>query len=322
MGKYNYESLKNAKQEQETTKKEYQRIGYFNLWDEKPSAIVRFDVGSSDDLELVDVHNEKITKDDGKWSYRWVACLRNNDEPFKNCPLCTKNVKTRRTVVFVRMLEYRIGEDGKVSAVPVTWARASTFADELVSLINDYGDLRELLFKVTRNRTNNKTTYSVRLQPEMGIYTEAAGYVKDFSAFDNFLMNKHSYMERTFEELEEFVKTGKMASRKPKDEKESKNLETLIENVEESARVEEALGMTDEPDDEISFSVSTTPAVDVVANTTTTPTTQEPSIQTTSNTNTQTRERVVEQPVEDNNPTTIRRRKYDFSKENEFTNPF
>ena len=311
MAKYNYESLKNSQQETKTpntqkeSKRDFPRVGYFNLWEEKPSAIVRFDVSSPDDLEILDVHNIKITKEDGTWVYRYVACLRDNNAPFKDCPLCAKDVKTRRTVVFVKMLEYKVGEDGKVKAIPVTWARASTFADELVSLINDYGDLRELLFKVTRDVSSGKTKYNVRLQPEMGIYTEAGGYVKDFSAFNNFMMNKHSYMERTFDELDEFVKTGVMASRKPKEE--SKNLETLIEDEEEDKEIEKSLGVLgdDAPsvveapvpsNDELPFKVNETHSQ---------PNKDTQNIQ-----------------VVDDNPTTSRRRKYDFSDQEPFTNPF
>ena len=244
MGKYSYESLKSASQNQEATKedRELQRVGYFNLTDEKPSAIVRFDVNSTDDLEIVDVHNVKITRDD-KTYWRNIACLRNNDEPFKNCPLCAKDIKTRSTRVFVRMLEYSI-VDGKVVATPTVWTRYSNFADELVTLLNQYGDLREHLFKVTRDVSSGKTKYTVLYQPEMGIYTEAAGYVKDFSRFEKFLVNKHSYMERTFEELEKFVKTGVMASRKPKEEQESKNLEKLIPDEKTDKEVEQALSMS------------------------------------------------------------------------------
>ena len=280
-------------------------IGYFNLWDAKPSAIVRFDVSTSDDLEIVDVHNTKITKEDGTFVYRYVACLRDNNAPFKDCPLCAKDVKTRRTVVFVKMLEYRIGEDGKVYAFPVTWARASTFADELVSLINDYGDLKELLFKVTREVSNGKTKYNVRLQPEMGIYTEAAGYVKDFSAFNNFMMNKHSYMERTFDELDEFVKTGVMASRKPKEE--SKNLDTLISTNEEHEEIEHSLDMLG--DNAPSVIESPVPAKDELPF-------------EFNETHSQPKVETINTQSEDNNPTTSRRRRYDFSSEEPFTKPF
>ena len=300
MGKYNYESLKTAQQETQSThtgtKKDFPRVGYFWLSDNKPSAIVRFDVSSQDDLEIVDVHNVKITKDN-KTVYRLVACLRNNDEPFKNCPLCAKDVKTRSTQVFVKMIEYYINKDGQVVAAPVVWARYSSFADELVSLLNDYGDLRDHLFKVTRDKSSGKTKYLVRYQPEMGIYTEDAGYTKDFSAFNGLLINKHSYMERTFEELETFVNTGEMASRKPVSE--SKNLENVIANTKEEKEVEQALGMTQETpvvespvptNDELPFDVrggrisgNTLPNTNVTG--------------------------------DDNNPTTVRRRRYDFTED-------
>ena len=311
MAKYNYDSLKSAQETSAATsgKREYPRVGYFWLSDNKPSSIVRFDVSSPNDLEIVDVHNVKITKGD-KIVYRYVACLRNNDEPFKNCPLCAQNIKTRNTQVFVKMIEYYLNDEGKVVAAPVVWSRGSNFADELVTLLNQYGDLKDHLFKVTREKVSNKTKYNVLYQPEMGIYTEAAGYVKDFSALDNLLINKHSYMERTFEELETFVQTGEMASRKPASEKsESKNLEEVISNPQEEQEVEEALGMEPEVSTPVEASV---PAMEEVST-------------NVSQTRTEPQTRVQQVQVEDNNPTTVRRRRYDFNEEvsgSTFTNPF
>lgn len=214
MSQYSYTSYKESSTAQEADKKssqkrDYPRVGYFKLNAEKPSAIVRFDVATPDDLVIADVHNIKVGT-----QWRNVACLRASNEPWNKCPLCEKSIKTRRTCVFVRMLEYSI-VDGKVVATPVVWTRYSSFADELVLKLNDYGDLRECLFKVTQLKENGKTTYTVNYQPEKGMYTEDMGYVKDFSAFKGFLVNKHSFMERTFDELTTFVKTGEMASRKP-----------------------------------------------------------------------------------------------------------
>lgn len=311
MGKYNYDSLKTAQQttsNQSSGKKDYPRVGYFWLSDNKPSAIVRFAVSSPDDLEIVDVHNVKLKKEDGTTYYRYVACLRNNDEPFKNCPLCAKDVKTRSTQVFVKLIEYYINKEGQVVASPCVWARFSGFADELVTLINQYGDLKDHLFKVTKTKEGNKTKYSVLYQPEMGIYTEAAGYTKDFSAFDHLLINKHSYMERTFDELETFVKTGQMASRKPTSEKnESKNLEQVISNPQEEQEVEEALGM------QVEVVESPVPANDELPFDTRGGRITSNPLPNTTNIN------------DDNNPTNTRRRRYDFNDEassNSFTNPF
>lgn len=291
MGKYNYESLKTAQETKETqSKKDFPKIWYFSLWEEKPSAIVRFDVSSMDDLDIVDVHHVKVVRD-GKTFYREVACLRENNEPFKNCPLCENNIKTRSTKVFVRMLEYRI-VDGKVVAVPVTWSRFQGFADEVATLLNQYGDLREHLFKVTFDKSSGKSKYTILYQPDMGIYTEAGGYVKDFSAFDNFMMNKHSYMERTFEELTTFVKTGVMASRKPKEEQEieARNIEALTGTPEQEAQVEETLSAKEE----VVADVTTQDEVKV----------EEPT----------TAPRTREVPVANSDdPTVARRRRYDFN---------
>lgn len=283
MGKYSYDSY--SKMEVTTpssgVKKEFPRVGYFFLSDEKPTAIVRFDVASGEDLVIADVHNVKVGK-----TWRNVACLRDSDtEPWNKCPLCENNIKTRTTKVFVRMLEY-VYEDGKVVAKPVVWNRYKSFADELIRDLNDYGDLRECLFKVTRVKANGKTTYDVKYQPDKGIYTEDAGYIKDFSAFKGFMVNKHSFMERTFEELKTFVATGEMASRKPTAEATTAVETKVTTTTEKSATVEE-------------------PAQEVKV----------------------TREAPVTK-TEDDNPTTVRRRRYDFTDDDanpldsDFVSPF
>lgn len=247
MAKYSYESYVKAEADnaQNKEKHEYPRVGYFYLNEEKPTAIVRFDVSSGDDLTIVDVHNVKVGN-----SWRNVACLRDNDnEQWSKCPLCETNIKSRSKKVFVRMLEYVI-EEGKVVVKPVVWTRYSTFADELMSKLKTYGDLKECLFKVTYEKKNGKGSYTVDYLPDrVGMYTEEAGYKKDFSAFNNFLVNKHSYMERTFEELKEYVKTGEMASRKPADSKpksEDANLDKVVENAEEEKKIDKELGFNTE----------------------------------------------------------------------------
>lgn len=328
MAKYNYESLKTAQAERQESKG-YQRVYHFALWDKKPTAIVRFDVGSPDDLEIVDVHNVKIIKD-GKTTWRNVACLRSDKDAFDKCPLCKKNIKTRGKQVFVKLLEYVTNEHGQVVPRPAVWSRYASFADELVSKINLYGDLRDCLFQITREVTNNKTKFSVDLLPDkMGIYTEANGYVKDFSAFEDFVIGKHSYMERTFEELTEFVATGKMASRKPTEEQvegeevveETQTTHTPAVEVDES--IQDTTGMEDMPNVirekvEVPGRVEVTTPTNVPTGSTAESRPEHVGKASVSPTVTPIRERTQEVSptiVDNDNPTTVRRRRYNFSED-------
>ena len=215
MGKYNYESFASASSGHEPSKKQFPKIGYFWVGEKKPTAIVRFDVASGEDLTLVDVHNIKVNTPYGT-SYRDVACLRESrEDPWEKCPLCKHDIKSRSTKVYVRLLEYVV-EDGKVVAKPACWSRFSGFANEIMNLLNTYGDLREQLFKVTWTKEGGRgKTTVLPLIDRGGLYTEENGYVKDFSAFKTFSVNKHSYMERTFEEIQTYLETGEMPSRKP-----------------------------------------------------------------------------------------------------------
>lgn len=281
MGRYSYDSYTKQEVTTTTNKKEFPRVGYFYLTDDKPTAIVRFNISSTEDIMLVDVHNVNVGK-----TFRNIACLRENDnESWQKCPLCEHSIKTRTTKVFVEMLEY-VYEDNKVVAKPVTWSRYKSFADELVRDLNDYGDLRECLFKITKIKSNGRVSYDVKYQPEKGIYTEDAGYVKDFSAFNNFLMNKHSYMERTYEELKTFVETGELATRKPA------STETSVSKSVEKVSVEKPVVATAEnlhESVESSEKINTSAVKETVV------------------------EKSIEKKTEEDDPTTVRRRRYEFT---------
>lgn len=227
MGKISYETYvtrANATSNNNNTKK----VGYFKLANDGDFAIVRFDYSSEEEFDIVDIH---VVKDnDGR--YRNIACLRESFKESKDlCPLCAKGEKVN-TRFFVKMISYTKDENGKIIATPVVWERpAKKSVTSLKTLLNDYGDLRECVFKITRHGAkyvqdkegktipNKDVTYSINYQ-NPAIYKEELGYVKDFSAFEDFDVSKHSYAVRTFDELVEFIKTGTLPvhTRKEKDE--------------------------------------------------------------------------------------------------------
>lgn len=92
--------------------------------------------------------------------------------------------------------------------VPVIWERPASYSRDIANKLKDYGDLRQTLLKITRNGVagDMKTTYSLDyavptiFKPEM--------IPMDFSAFNNFNIAKHSYWEKTAEEVHTYLTTG------------------------------------------------------------------------------------------------------------------
>ena len=216
MGKISYETyVSRGKSAADSTKP---KVGYFKLANDGEYAIVRFDYASADEFDIVDIHT--IQDKDGRW--RNIACLRESfKEPKEKCPLCMKG-ETVKTKFFVKMITYTKDETGKVVVTPVVWERpAKKFVAELKNFINDYGDLRECIFKITRNGAkfvkdkegktipNTDVTYSINYQ-NPAIYKEELGFVKDFSAFKDFDVSKHSYAIRSAEDIQKFIETGEL----------------------------------------------------------------------------------------------------------------
>ena len=193
------------------------KVGYFYLSDNDDSAIVRFNYSSTDEFNLVDVHRFK-----GEYGYRNVACLRTPKDPIDKCPFC-KHGEQRNSKFFVKLLEYVKDEHGNIVATPKIWERPLFFADTIASYIREYGDLRDVVFKIVRKgyKGDKKVNYDIMfMNPKM--YGEENGFVKDFSGFDGLELNHHSYMERSYDEMEYFLEHGEFP-KLTKEELEAKN---------------------------------------------------------------------------------------------------
>ena len=194
------------------------KVGWFKLAPNQ-EAIVRFNVTNLNDLQFANVHTVKTNS--GKWMR--VSCLNHIGQYEDNCELCHlvdsgRDVSKAAKRVYVQMLvAYKDLATGSwAEAQPVIWERPAGFSTELGTLIKDYGDLKQQLFKVTRTGAGLDTRYSVTyavptiFKPEM--------IAVDFSAFANFNIAKHSYWEKTAEEIAVFVATGEF----PEAQKEAK----------------------------------------------------------------------------------------------------
>ena len=83
MAKVNFNNLDEAELNGGNNSGNGNDVGFFTLRNDNDEAIVRFMCDSTDDFEILTVHDVQIgTK------YRKVNCIRDPREPLDNCPLC------------------------------------------------------------------------------------------------------------------------------------------------------------------------------------------------------------------------------------------
>ena len=84
-------------------------------------------------------------------------------------------------------------------------AGKSDFVKSLVDKLIDFGPLGAHVLKLTRRGEKLDTTYALDYVPT---YDNDSIIPKDFSAFANFRIDKHSYWTKTNEEMRTFLATG------------------------------------------------------------------------------------------------------------------
>ena len=200
---YSYEDFLKQKGAKNSGTKQRSKVGYFKLADDGDEALVRFDYSDVHQFNLVHVHSVKIGD-----NYRRVSCLRGPYDPLEKCPLCNANEKLF-SKVYIKLIEYTKNESGNIVATPKVWERPEAFAMTIASYIQEYGDLRDCVFKIKRigKKGDLKTEYQVLPTNPMK-YSEENGFVKDFTDLDSLDLSHHSYMNKTKEEMETFLRTG------------------------------------------------------------------------------------------------------------------
>ena len=113
-------------------------------------------------------------------------------------------VSRAKKTVYVKMLvAYKDPTTGGYSAPqPVIWERPAGFAKEISAKLQTYGSLKEILMKITRTGSGTDTRYIMDYAPEKIYKPEMIP--ADFSAFENFQINKHSYWEKSADEIKVF----------------------------------------------------------------------------------------------------------------------
>ena len=211
MSSFSYAQYQNVvAQAQNNSANNNVKVGFFKLKNDQEEALIRINVKSMEDLQFATVHQLGAAQ---KWMK--VGCLNPVGSYSDNCPLCSAvangntTIGTAKKKVFVQLLvSYKDTTTGQfAAAIPAIWERPAGFANEIASKLRDYGPLTERVFKVTRNGAagNMQTTYNISYIP---VYDKPEAVPTDFSAFNNFNIAKHSFWEKSLEDINTFLATG------------------------------------------------------------------------------------------------------------------
>lgn len=204
-----------AAQEQAQSSGDGTKIGYFRLKDDGDIAIARINLGSTDEFMFAAVHTINVG---GKWLK--VSCHNPLGMNEAGCALCSANQanpkgsisKSAKKLYIPMIVSYRDAQSatGYTPPVPVIWERPAQFSRELANKLMIAGDLKDVLVLITRNGKagNMQTTYSVDVLSANHPVFKPEMIPTDFSAFNNFNIAKHSYWEKTAEEINTFLTTG------------------------------------------------------------------------------------------------------------------
>lgn len=199
-----------------TAKKEF-KVGYFNgLENVGDEVFVRFDYATPEEFKIVSVHTVKVGN-----RYRKVSCLKGAYDPVEKCPLCASGNKVS-SKVYLKLLEYSKDENGNLVSTAKVWERPASFTKKIVGAlseaISDMGypagsTIRDVVFKIKctdkKPMSFGSGTYNeYEVRPTNPAVHKPELYAKKFDDFAELDLAHHSYMERTSEEISEFLKTG------------------------------------------------------------------------------------------------------------------
>jgi hypothetical protein len=221
MSQFSYADYQNVvAQAQANANGDGTKVGYFKLKDDGDIAIARINLSSTDEFSFAAVHTIGIN---GKWMK--VSCLNPLGANNGACPLCSAHnanpkgsiSKAAKKMFIPMMVSYRDPNSatGYTTPIPVVWDRPAGFSRELANKLMIAGDLRNTLVLITRNGKANdmQTTYSMDILPAEHPVFKPEMIPADFSAFNNFNVARHSYWEKTAEEIQTYLTTGQFPER-------------------------------------------------------------------------------------------------------------
>lgn len=230
-GMYSYETYASKNASRRDKKEERKNVGYFKLIDDGDEALVRFDYTNPSELMLAHVHDEPVANN----KHRRVLCLRENArDDMSKCPLCARGDKYFAKV-YLKLIEYSRNEQGRIDVHAKIWERPASFSDTIAEYINTYGGLHDVVFKIKRvGAKGSKDTQYIMTPLPSPMYSEDKGYVKDFSDFEDFKLYPHSFLSKSKEDIEEYIRTGDFPFHKKSED------ETTTTTVEPTPLVEVA----------------------------------------------------------------------------------
>lgn len=216
MAQFNYNQFQSSAAQEESNSSSSTKVGYFKLKNDGDIAIARINIGSTDELMFAAVHTLNIS---GRWMK--VTCQNPLNDFRGSCALCDANnadpnsktiSKASKKVYLPMIVSYRDpnAANGYTAPIPVIWERPAQFSREIANKLLVAGDLRNVLVLITRNGKagDMQTTYSMDVLPATHPVFKPDMIPADFSAFNNFNIAKHSYWEKTAEEIQTFLTTG------------------------------------------------------------------------------------------------------------------
>lgn len=217
-------------------------IGFISFKDKQGNPVqpvVRFPYGTACDFDLVTVHTIKIGE-----RFKAVNCLTDRSNPNAKCPFCENAEKVGKASLrfIIKLVEYVTDENGNIVPVAKTWNAPFKVAKDLKALMEEYGDLKNWVFKIKQQKDGGQTSYVI-IPTRQDVYTEAK-YPIDFSAFEQTDALKFQVINRTAEEMQTFVDTGSFPVREYKQPEPtvSKNLDRI-----DTTGAEEALNIPARP---------------------------------------------------------------------------
>ena len=207
MARMNFADVENMPQQSSANNQN--QVGFFSLKNDGDVAIVRFMHDTTDDFDVMSVHDVKL---DNK--YRKISCLRNSVyDDIENCPLCAGGYDVKHKF-FIHLIEYsQDATTGQIIATPKIWERTLSYAKELKNLLINYGPLSNSLFKVQRNGVTGdmKTKYNIMYCPPTtfpeSMYPKIDNPFKDYDVLGTMVMDKNK------DELIQFLTMGKFPTK-------------------------------------------------------------------------------------------------------------
>jgi hypothetical protein len=220
MANFSYNDYQQVVEQAQANGEGSAKVGYFKLRQDGDIAIARINIGSTDDMMFASVHTMNVG---GRWMK--VSCLNPLGVNGGQCALCSAHTanpngpigKSAKKLFIPMMVSYRDpnAEGGYTAPAPVIWDRPAAFSRELANKLMVAGDLRNTLVLITRNGKagDMQTTYSMDILPSDHPVFKPTMVPADFSAFNNFNIAKHSYWEKSAEEINTFLTTGQFPER-------------------------------------------------------------------------------------------------------------